>query len=43
MVWGPIYLAVAFGLSVSAVLYFVFFWPAREPDDEAAEPETPED
>jgi|GEM_PF-5808987 len=35
MVWGPIYIAVAFGLFVSAMLYFVFFWPAREPDDEA--------
>ena len=35
MVWGPIYLAVFFGLLVSAMLYFIFFWPAREPADDA--------
>jgi len=42
MVWGPIYLAVFFGLLVSAMIYFVFFWPAREPSEQpASEPETP--
>ena len=40
MVWGPIYLAVFFGLLVSAMLYFVFFWPAREPLDEPEPSET---
>ncbi len=42
MVWGPIYLAIAFGLLVSAMLYFVFLWPAREPADEPAASEAPE-
>lgn len=40
MVWGPFYLAVIFGLMVSAVLYFVLLWPSREPDPDAVDPDT---
>jgi len=39
MVWEPYALAVAFGLAVSAGIYFVVMWPRVEPDDDAdAEP-----
>ena len=34
MVWSPLILALIFGLVISAGLYFIFFWPSREPDDE---------
>lgn len=33
MIWAPFVLAVVFGLLISAGLYFMFFWPSREPDD----------
>lgn len=35
MVWQPFAIAVAFGLVVSAGLYFILLWPQVEPDDEA--------
>jgi hypothetical protein len=39
---APFLLAAFFGLLISALLYFVFMWPSREPpepdtDSEAAE------
>ncbi len=34
MVWGPFILAVVFGILISAMIYFIFLWPSREPDDE---------
>ena len=27
-------IAVAFGLTISLGIYFIFFWPAREPPDD---------
>lgn len=33
MVWEPYALAVAFGVVVSAAIYFVVMWPQVEPDD----------
>ncbi len=38
MVWEPYALAVAFGLAVSAAIYFVIMWPQVEPLDEDDEP-----
>jgi len=32
--WSPYALALLFGVAVSALLYFVFLWPAREPPDD---------
>jgi hypothetical protein len=32
--WSPYTLAVVFGLAVSALVYFVFIWPSREPPDD---------
>jgi hypothetical protein len=32
--WSPYMLAVVFGLGVSALIYFVFVWPSREPPDD---------
>lgn len=34
MIWEPFALAIAFGLLVSAALYFIFLWPGRDPDDD---------
>jgi hypothetical protein len=31
---GPYVIALIFGAAISAGLYFIFFWPRREPDDE---------
>ena len=31
---GQYVIALVFGLTVSLGLYFIFFWPAREPPDE---------
>jgi hypothetical protein len=39
MVWEPFAIALAFGLLVSATLYFVLLWPGREPPDTEPEPE----
>jgi hypothetical protein len=38
MVWEPFLLAIGFGLSVSAGIYFAILWPQVEPldDDELA-------
>lgn len=33
MIWGPLVLALVFGLAISAGLYFIFLWPSREPDE----------
>lgn len=35
MIYAPFALALIFGLLISATLYFVFYWPDVEPDDEA--------
>ncbi len=32
--WSPTMLALVFGVAVSALIYFVFFWPSREPPDD---------
>ena len=39
MIWEPFLLAVAFGVVVSAAIYFVVMWPAVEPptDDEGGD------
>ncbi len=29
-------LSLVFGLAISGAIYFIFFWPAVEPDDEEA-------
>jgi hypothetical protein len=34
MAWEPIALALGLGLLISAGIYFIFFWPAREPSDD---------
>ena len=34
---GPILIALVFGALISLGLYFVFFWPAREPPEEDEE------
>jgi hypothetical protein len=34
-VTGAYVIAIAFGAIISLGLYFIFFWPAREPDDDA--------
>ena len=34
MIWAPFLLALAFGLVISGGIYFIFFWPSREPDDD---------
>jgi hypothetical protein len=31
---GPYVIAVVFGLVISLAIYFVFFWPSREPPDD---------
>jgi hypothetical protein len=31
---APYLLALAFGLLISATLYFIFVWPRSEPEDE---------
>jgi hypothetical protein len=31
---GPLVIALVFGLVISLGIYFIFFWPRREPDDE---------
>jgi hypothetical protein len=31
---GPYVIALVFGAIISLGLYFIFFWPAREPDDD---------
>lgn len=36
MSWAPIGIALVFGLLISATLHFIFIWPAREPEDDAA-------
>jgi len=30
---GPYVIAIVFGALISLGLYFIFFWPAREPPD----------
>ena len=42
MVWEPYALAVAFGLVVSAAIYFVVMWPQVEPPEPEAEAGDPE-
>jgi hypothetical protein len=32
MIWEPFLLAVAFGVVVSAAIYFVMMWPQVEPE-----------
>ena len=39
MIWGPVILAVVFGLLISALLHFVLIWPKREPRD--SDPDDP--
>jgi hypothetical protein len=34
VVWAPLALSLVFGLIISGGIYFVFFWPGREPDDD---------
>lgn len=34
MIWGPVILAVVFGLLISALLHFVLVWPKQEPPDD---------
>ena len=34
---GAYVIAIAFGIIISLGLYFIFFWPAREPDDSDAD------
>lgn len=34
MIWEPFLLAVAFGVVVSAGIYFAVMWPQVEPEDE---------
>lgn len=34
---GPILIALVFGALISLGLYFMFFWPSREPLDEEEE------
>jgi len=36
-VTGPYVIALVFGAIISLALYFIFFWPAREPPDEPDE------
>ena len=38
---GPYVIALVFGALISLGLYFIFFWPAREPpdEDETGDPE----
>jgi hypothetical protein len=44
MVWGPFFIALVFGLLVSAALYFVLLWPGREPpEDPDANPDADPD
>jgi hypothetical protein len=31
---GPYIIAIIFGAMISAGLYFIFFWPDREPDED---------
>lgn len=31
---GPFVIAVVFGLLISLALYFILFWPGREPEDD---------
>lgn len=32
---ATVILSLVFGLTISGAIYFIFFWPAVEPDDEA--------
>jgi len=41
VIWEPFLLAVAFGLVVSAGIYFAVMWPRVEPEDVPDEPEPP--
>ena len=34
MIWEPFALAVVFGVTISAGIYFIFMWPSREPPDD---------
>jgi len=34
MAWEPLALAIGLGLLISAIIYFVFLWPAGEPPDD---------
>jgi hypothetical protein len=34
MIYAPIAIAVIFGLLASGAIYFIFYWPDVEPDDE---------
>jgi hypothetical protein len=36
---APVILSLVFGLTISGAIYFIFFWPAVEPDDEQDEDE----
>ena len=31
---APAILSLVFGLTISGAIYFIFFWPAVEPDDD---------
>jgi hypothetical protein len=31
---GALVIAIAFGAIISLGLYFIFFWPSREPSDD---------
>lgn len=31
---APALIAVFVGLSISLTIYFIFYWPRREPDDD---------
>ena len=31
---ATVILSLVFGLTISGAIYFIFFWPAVEPDDE---------
>ena len=38
---GQYVIALVFGITISLGLYFIFFWPAREPPDDPDGPEQP--
>jgi hypothetical protein len=31
---ATVIISLVFGLTISGAIYFIFFWPAVEPDDE---------
>lgn len=34
---ATVILSLVFGLTISGAIYFIFFWPAVEPDDDEAD------